>query len=154
MWFSKVHLYALLLRFLRFLQILFRLLDKIFSVISNNVNCTQGCRSFLSIVGDNLRFYPNFALFSTMEEMNLDHEFFQVPVIKLSEDHKNRKRSSPKMEDFFSPYSSEDQKTAPNTIQRSGVIQSQIRGRMQMQAIVKLFGGYIPQTPGCTTTTR
>ena len=26
----------------------------------------QGCRSFLSIGGDNLQFYPNFALFSTL----------------------------------------------------------------------------------------
>ena len=38
--------------------------------------------------------------------MNLDHNFFHVS--KLSEDQK--KRSSPKLEDFFSPNSSEDQK--------------------------------------------
>ena len=47
--------------------------------------------------GDNLQFYPNFALFSTLGWMNLDHDFFQVS--KLSEEQK--KRSSPKMKHFF-----------------------------------------------------
>ena len=46
----------------------------------------QGCRSLLSIEGDNLQFYPNFALFSTLGGMNLDHDFVQVS--KLSEDQK------------------------------------------------------------------
>ena len=46
----------------------------------------QGCRSSLSIGGDNWQFYPNFALFSTLRGMNLDHDFFQVS--KLSEDQK------------------------------------------------------------------
>ena len=46
----------------------------------------------LSIGGDNLQFYPNFALFSTLGGMNLEHNFFQVS--KLSEEQK--KRSSPK----------------------------------------------------------
>ena len=46
----------------------------------------QGCRSLLSIGGDNLQFYPNFALFSTLGGMNLDQEFVQVS--KLSEDQK------------------------------------------------------------------
>ena len=30
--------------------------------------CRQGCRSLLSMGGDNLQFYPNFALFSTLGE--------------------------------------------------------------------------------------
>ena len=47
---------------------------------------------------DNLQFYPNFALFSTLGRMNLDHDFVQVS--KLSKDPK--KRSSPKVEHFFS----------------------------------------------------
>ena len=68
--------------------------------------CMQGCKSLLSIGGDNLQFYPNFALFSTLGGMNLDHHFFQVS--KLSEEPK--KRSSPKMEHPFSPISGEDQK--------------------------------------------
>ena len=46
----------------------------------------QGCRSYLSIGRDNLQFYPNFALFSTLGGMNLDQDFVQVS--KLSEDQK------------------------------------------------------------------
>ena len=46
----------------------------------------QGCRSLLSIGGDNLQFYHNFVLFSTWGGMNLDHDFVQVS--KLSEDQK------------------------------------------------------------------
>ena len=62
--------------------------------------------------GDNLQFYPNFALFSTLGGMNLDHDFFQVS--KLSEDQK--KRSSQKLERFLSPNSGEDQKKKVFTI--------------------------------------
>ena len=40
----------------------------------------------LSIGGNNLQFYPNFALFSTLGGRNLDHDFVQVS--KLSEDQK------------------------------------------------------------------
>ena len=36
--------------------------------------------------GDNLQFYPNFALFLTLGGMNLDHHFFQAN--KLSEEQK------------------------------------------------------------------
>ena len=50
------------------------------------IACTHGCRFLLSIGGNNLQFYPNFALFSTLGGMNLDHEFVQVS--KLSEDKK------------------------------------------------------------------
>ena len=68
-----------------------------FSLISLNYSSSQGCRSLLSIGGDNLQFYPTFGLFSTLEEMNLDHDFVQVS--KLSENQK--KSSSPKREHFF-----------------------------------------------------
>ena len=37
---------------------------------------------------NNLEFYPNFALFSALGEMNLDHDFVQVS--KLSEDQKKK----------------------------------------------------------------
>ena len=47
----------------------------------------QWCRSLLSIRGDNLQFYPNFALFLTLGGINLDHDFVQV--WKFSEDQKN-----------------------------------------------------------------
>ena len=71
----------------------------------------------MSIGGDNLQFYPIFALFSTLGGMNLDHDFFRVS--KLNEDQKKglrqkwntffprvqvktkKKKSSPKLEHFF-----------------------------------------------------
>ena len=89
----------------------------------------QGCRSSLSIGGDNLQFYPNFALFSTLGGMNLDHDFFQGS--KLSEDPK--KRSSSKEGKLCFPNSSGDL--------RSNAHQSHIIGGMQMQTILKLLGG-------------
>ena len=46
----------------------------------------QWRRSLLSIVGVNLQFYYNFALYSTLGGMNLDHDFVQV--WKFSEDQK------------------------------------------------------------------
>ena len=64
---------------------------------------SQWCRSLLSIGGDILQFYPNFALFSTLGGMNLDHDFVQV--WKFSEDQKKMQ-----MEHFFSLNSGEDQK--------------------------------------------
>ena len=94
---------------------------------------SQWCKSLLSIGGDNLQFYPNFALFLTLKGINLDHDFFQVS--KLSEDQT--------MEHFFSPNSDEDRKKkkkkvftkngtlfSPNTGKdlRSGAHQSQIIG--------------------------
>ena len=63
----------------------------------------QGCRSLLSIVGDNLQFYSNFALFSTLGGMNLDHDFFQVS--KSSED---QKKVFTKNGTLFSPNSNGD----------------------------------------------
>ena len=56
-----------------------------------------GVPIFVEHWGYNLQFYPNFALFSTLGGMNLDHDFFQASI--LSEDQK--KRSSPKLEHFF-----------------------------------------------------
>ena len=53
---------------------------------------------FVEHWGDNLQFYPNFALFSTLGGINLDHDFVQV--WKFSEDQK-KKRSSSKIEQFF-----------------------------------------------------
>ena len=64
-----------------------------------------GVPIFIEHWEDNLQFYPNFALFSALGGMNLDHDFVQVS--KLSEDQK--KRSLPKMK-HFTPSSGEDQK--------------------------------------------
>ena len=55
-----------------------------------------GVPIFVEHWGDNLQFYPNFALFSTLGGINLDHDFFQLS--KLSEDQK--KRSLQNMEDL------------------------------------------------------
>ena len=52
---------------------------------------------FVEHWGNNLQSYPNFALFSTLGGMNLDHAFYQVS--KLSEEQK--KRSLPKWNTFF-----------------------------------------------------
>ena len=40
----------------------------------------------LSIGEDNVQFSPNFALFSALEEIKLDHDYFHVS--KLSDDQK------------------------------------------------------------------
>ena len=78
---------------------------------------------------DNLQFYPNFALFLTLGGMNLDQDFFQVS--KLSDDQK--KRSSPKMEHFFSPNSSTDL--------RSDAHQSQVIGGDADEDHTHIVGG-------------
>ena len=122
----------------------------------------QGCRSLLSIGGENLQFYPNFALFSTLGGMKLDHDFVQVS--KLSEDPK--KKVLTKNRTLFSPNSSEDQKEKkvftkkgtffpPNSSGhlRSDAHQSQIIGEdadvhhtilKYWGDTAKLLGGYIP----------
>ena len=56
------------------------------NVMSAQGPTEQWCRSLFSIGGDNLLFYPNFALFSTLVGMNLNHNFVQV--WKFSEDQK------------------------------------------------------------------
>ena len=73
-----------------------------------------GVPIFVEHWGDNLQFYPNFSIFSTLGGMNLDHDFVQVSKLK------NRR--------LFFPNSSEDQTAAPNIIQRSDADQSQIIG--------------------------
>ena len=60
---------------------------------------------FVEHWGYNLQFYPNFALFSTLGWINLDHDFFQLS--KLSED---QKKVFAKNETLFSPSSCEYQK--------------------------------------------
>ena len=62
----------------------FWLPDHVYSICLATNSLAQRCRSLLSIGGDNLQFYPNFALFSTLGRMNLDHDFVQV--WKFSED--------------------------------------------------------------------
>ena len=47
---------------------------------------------FVERWGDNLQVYPNFALFSTLGGMNLDHDFVQV--WKFSEDQKKKENGT------------------------------------------------------------
>ena len=102
-----------------------------------------GMPIFVEHWGDNLQFYPNFALFSTLGGMNLDHDFAQVS--KLSKDQK--KRVFTKNRTLFSRNSSAHL--------RSDAHQSQIIGRDanvdNTQTIggntVKLLGGYISRLP-------
>ena len=90
--------------------------------------------------GDNLQFYPNFAPFSTLGGMNLDHDFVQV--WKFSEDQKKMP-----IEHFFSPNLGEDQKkvfsknrtlVSPNL--RSDVHPFKLLGGIQPN----YWGEYIP----------
>ena len=105
--------------------------------------CSQGCRSLLSIGWDNLQFYPNFALFSTLGGINLDHDFVQVS--KLSEDPKKR-RSSPKIERFFPRIlvvTYTQMHTRVKLLGDADVDHTQTIGG----DTVKLLGGYIPIPP-------
>ena len=72
---------------------------RLFSIAQcKNVSVQPGVPIFVEHWGgDNLQFYSNFALFSTLRGMNLDHDFFQVS--NSSEDQK--KWSSLKVEHFF-----------------------------------------------------
>ena len=91
--------------------------------------------------GDNLLFYLNFALFSRLGGMNLDHDFVQVW----------KKRSSSKIEHIFPPNSGEEKKKRSSVRMahllfsphlRSNVHLFKLLGGMQMWTILKLLGGY------------
>ena len=136
-----------------------------YAVAATQVNkspklCKQGCNSLLSIGGDNLQFYPNFALFSTLGGMNLDNDFFLVS--KSSEDQKQKrssskmelcpnsgedqkkKRSSPKMEHFFSPNSSGDLRSDAHRSQIFGGDADEDHTQIIGRDTVKLLGGIHP----------
>ena len=106
------------------------------------MRCAQGFRSLLSIGGDNLQFYPNFARFSTLGEMNPNHDFFQVS--KLSED---QKKVFTKIGTLFSPNSS-GIPTLRCTLESNywgdaDVDLTQTIGGMKSH----YWGGYIPPSP-------
>ena len=83
----------------------------------------QECRSLLSIGGIICNFTPIFPYFQHWGDEPRP-PFSSGKQIK----RRPKKRSLPKIEEFFSPNSSEDQKTDPNIIQRSDADQSQIIG--------------------------
>ena len=100
----------------------------------------QRCKFLLSIGGDNLLFYPNFARFLTLGEMNLDHNLFWVS--KLSEEQK--KDLHQQWNTFFSPNSSGDLRSDTHHSQIIGgdadVNHSQIIGGIMSN----YWEGYIP----------
>ena len=63
----------------------------------------QWCRSLLNIGGDNLQFYPKFALFSTLGEWTSTTILFRCGNLLKT-------KRKMKTEHFFSPNSGEDQK--------------------------------------------
>ena len=71
--------------------------------INKHVDDHQWCRSLLSIGGDNLQFYPNFALFST-----LGGWISTTILFKCGNLGKTKRKMQ--TEHFFSPNSGEDQK--------------------------------------------
>ena len=87
---------------------------------------------FVEHWGNNLQFYPDFALFSTLGRMNVDQDSFQVS--KLSEDQKTR--SSPVMEHYFQVLTSAQMHTRVKLLEG-----------MQMKTILKLLERYIPPIP-------
>ena len=95
-------------------------------------------------LGDNLQFYPNFTLFSWLGRINLDHNFFSGEQIKL----RPKKRSSPKMEHFFSPNSSEDLRSAADQSQIIGGDADEDHPQIIRRDTVKLWGDISPIPPG------
>ena len=138
------YLYVCIIFALHYLEITYRFHNFFASPSRLITNCdaikltdgTQWCKSLLSIGGDNLQFYPNFALFSTLGGMNLDQDFFQVR--KLSEDQKKKKTVFTRNGTLFSPNSGEDQKKISDAHQSTRV---KVLEGMQMKTILKLLGG-------------
>ena len=127
---------------------------------------------FVKHWGDNLQFYPNFALFSTLGEMNLDHDFVQV--WKFSEDQKKNKQIKHffpqiqvktkkekkvfiKNRILFSPNSGEDQKinkkkNKKKVFNKNRTLFSQIYAQMYTHSnywggYSQIIGVYIPHPP-------
>ena len=92
---------------------------------------------FVEHWGGNLQFYPNFAVFSTLARMNLDHDFVQVS--KLSEE---QNKGLHQKWNTFSPNSGEDQ-TKKKVFTENGTHFPRIQEdtSAQMHTRVKLLGG-------------
>ena len=96
--------------------------------------------------GDNLQFYPNFALFWTLGGMKLDHNFFHVKekwqTFKMhwANQVKTKKKVFIKLVGFLSP----EIKWRLKKVQRSSSAQMQ---QIIGEDAVKLLGGYIPPFP-------
>ena len=101
----------------------------------------------LSIGGDNLQFYPNFAQFSTLGGIKLDYGFFHVS--NSSEDQKKKTGLPQNLKSFCPRNKVKTKNKRPKIIQRSDVDHSQIIGDMQSN----YWEGYITPpgvgTPDC-----
>ena len=95
--------------------------------------------------GDNLQFYPNFDLFSTLGGMNLDHDF--VWVSKLSKEQ-NKKKVFIKNGTLFSPKSTGDLRSDAHQNEIIEGDADEDHTQIIRGDTVKLLGGYIPQLPG------
>ena len=84
-----------------------------------------------------MQFYPNFALFSALGGMNLEHDFFQMS--KLREDQK--KSCSPKMEHFFPRIQVKTINKRSSPKMEHFFSRIQMETCAQMQNTVKLLGG-------------
>ena len=91
--------------------------------------------------GDNLQFYPNFDLFSTLGGMNLDHDFIRVS--KLSEEQ-NKKKVFIKNGTLFSLKSTEDLRSDAHQSEIIEGYADEDHTQIIGGDTVKLLGGYIP----------
>ena len=92
--------------------------------------------------GDNLQFYPNFALFSKLGWMNLSHDFFSGEQMKW----RPKKRSSPKPEHHQKQNNFYSANSWGNL--RSEAHQSQIIGGDGEKGHTQIIGGYKVQLMG------
>ena len=109
----------------------------------------QWCRYLFSIGGDNLQFYLNFALFSTLREDETRPRFCSGLEIQV----KTKKKVFFKTRTLFSPNSGEDQKKKvfiKNRTLFSQNFRSDVHPFKLLKGgggTAKLLGGYIPPIP-------
>ena len=111
------------------------------------------CRSLWSIGGDNLQFYPNFAIFSTLRGMNFDHNFVQV--WKFSEEQKKKANGTLKFPKF--PQIQVKTKKKKVFYKNRTLFSPNLRSDVHPFKLLggdtaKLLGGYIPPSPPCFAT--
>ena len=124
----KLFLLNVLLKVFMFLKVCY----------SDQVELEAGCRSLLIIRGDNLQFYPNFALFSPLGGCTSTTIFFQVS--KLSGDQK-KKVFTKSGTLFFPNFRWKPKKNGLHQKNENFVPQVLVDICAQMHTRVKLLGG-------------
>ena len=89
-----------------------------------------------------MQFYPDFALFSTLGGMNLDHDFVQLS--KLNEDQE-KNWSSPKLEHFFPRI---QVKTKKKIFTNNGTLFPQIQVKTKKKVFTKYETLFSPNLSG------